>query len=119
MIFEFDKYEVAMSFQDAAARFERAESGTDSFKILSRDAFQAMKDDAPNAGLYFVIGIAAQSYVRQYEDQGVTPEFADRAKAILVGYDAKIVQALAADPATRLRLLGEVAVDYEWQVHDF
>ncbi|MBT2323385.1 hypothetical protein J7E62_13620 [Variovorax paradoxus] len=108
-----------MSFQDAAARFERAESGTDSFKILSRDAFQQMKNDPPNAGLYFVIGIAAQAYVRKYEDQGVTPEFADRAKAILVGYNARLVEALAADAPTRLRLLGEVAIDYEWQVHDF
>jgi hypothetical protein len=108
-----------MNFQDAAARFERAESGTDSFKMLFKDAFQAMKDDAPNAGLYFVIGVAAQAYVLKYEDQGVTPEFADRAKALLVGFNAKIVQALASDPATRLRLLGEVAADYEWQVHDF
>ena len=108
-----------MNFQDTATRFERAESGTDSFKILAKDAYQAMKDDAANAGLYFVIGVAAQSYVRRYEDQGVAPEFADRAKAILVGYHAKILPALAADAATRLRLLGEVAVDYEWLVQDF
>jgi hypothetical protein len=108
-----------MSFKDIAARFEHAESGTDSFKTLFRDAFQLMKSDPPNAGLYFVIGIAAQAYVRKYEDQGVAPEFADQAKVILVGYNARIVEALSADAAMRLRLLGEVAIDYEWRVNDF
>ena len=57
--------------------------------------------------------------MRRYADQGVAPEFADKAKAILGGYNAKIVEALAADAGTRLRLLGEVALDYEWQVQDF
>jgi Tat protein secretion system quality control protein TatD with DNase activity len=108
-----------MNFQDVAARFERAESGSDSFKTLFRDAFDQMRIDADNAGLYFVIGIAAQSYVRRYEDQGVDPEFADKAKAILVGYNTKLVQALASDATTRLRLLGEVAIDYEWHQPDF
>lgn len=108
-----------MSFQDVAERFERAESGTDSFKTLFKEAFQLMTSDPDNAGLYFVIGIAAQAYVRRYEDQGVTPEFADRAKATLAGYTAKIVQALASDAQTRLRLLGEVAIDYEWHMPDF
>jgi hypothetical protein len=108
-----------MSFQEVAARFAQAESGTDSFKSLSKDAFQLMKSDPGNAGLYFAIGIAAQAYVRKYEDQGVTPEFADRAKAIFVGYNTKIVEGLASDAAARLRFLGEVVIDYEWHVHDF
>lgn len=108
-----------MTFQDVAARFERAESGTDSFKTLSKDAFELMKSDPGNAGMYFVIGITAQAYVRRYEDQGVMPEFAGHAKTILTGYNTKIVQALASDAATRLRLLGEVAIDYEWHVPDF
>ena len=108
-----------MNFQDIEERFERAQSGTDSFKILFKEAFQLMTSDPDNAGLYFVIGIAAQAYVRKYEDQGVMPEFADHAKTILAGYNTKIVQALASDAVTRLRLLGEVAVDYEWNMPDF
>lgn len=108
-----------MNFQDIAAHFSHMESGTDSFKTLSKNSFELMNSDPDNAGLYFVIGVAAQSYVRKYDDQGVTPEFADHAKAILSGYNAKICQALACDPATRLRLLGEVTIDYEWHVRDF
>jgi uncharacterized protein YjeT (DUF2065 family) len=36
-----------------------------------------------------------------------------------VGFNAKLVEALAAAPQERLRLLGEVAIDYEWNVHSF
>ena len=108
-----------MNFQDIAAHFERTESSTDSFKTLSKGAFELMKSDPSNAGMYFVIGIAAQSYVRRYEDQGITPEFSDHAKSILTGYNTKIVQALASDASTQLRLLSEVAIDYEWNISDF
>ena len=108
-----------MNFEQLAQRFARSEAGTDAFKAFYRDAYELMKGDPANAGLYFVVGIAAQSYVRTYEDQGVTAEVADKAKATLEGYNAKLVQALSATPAERLRLLGEVALDYEWQVANF
>lgn len=108
-----------MDFQQVAENFERAGSGTDDFKALFKEAFGLMKIDPENAGAYFVIGIAARSYVHRYEDQGITPEFADRAKATLVGLNAKIIEGLRADAATRLRLLGEIAIEYEWNVSDF
>ena len=108
-----------MNFQEAAARFEQSGAGTDDFKRLSKDAFELMSDDAGNAGLYFVIGVVAHSYVTQYEDQGVSGEFSDQAKAVLVGFNRKINQALASDAATRLELLGEVASEYQLRVHEF
>lgn len=108
-----------MNFDDIAARFENSSSGTDAFKAFFRDAFQLMKSDPLNAGLYFVVGVAAQSYVRMYEDQGVTAEFADSAKATLAGFNTKLIEALAAAPERRLELLGEVAIDYEWNVDAF
>ncbi|MFT3719687.1 hypothetical protein [Pseudorhodoferax sp.] len=108
-----------MSFPEIAQRFAETSSGTDAFKVFYKEAFKLMQADPVNASLYFVPGIAAQSFVRNYEDQGITTEFADRSKAILVEFNAKIVQALASDPAERLRLLSEVALAYEWNVHDF
>lgn len=108
-----------MNFENIASRFASAEPGTDSFKMLYRDCFQLMKSDPLHAGLYFVVGIAAQAYVRKYEDQGVTCDFSDAAKAILVGYNSKVVLALASDANVKLQLLGEVAIDYEWHVRDF
>lgn len=108
-----------MNFHDAATRFSEAESGTDNFKLLAHDAFALMQSDAGNASLYFVIGIAAQAYVRKYEDQGVSGEFADRARATMVALNATITEALAADAEARLRLASEAAVQYYFQVSDF
>ena len=108
-----------MNFQDAADRFANSGAGTDDFKRLYKDMFELIGRDAQNAGLYFVIGTAAHSYVAQYEDQGVSSEFSDRAKEILVGFNNKIGQALTADASTRLAVLGEVAAEYQLKVPEF
>jgi hypothetical protein len=108
-----------MNFAEIAERFARSSSGTDAFKVFYKSVFDLMKWDADNAGLYFVVGIAAQSFVRRYEDQGISEEFADKAQATLNDFNAKLGRALQAEPAERLRLLGEVAIDYEWNVTSF
>jgi hypothetical protein len=108
-----------MTFDDEANRFETAESGTDSFKLLYKAAFNLMTQDPAHAAFYFVIGVAAHGYVMQYEDQGVSPEFADKAKATVVDFNKKISQALAAPPDVGLRLLGEVTSDYQFNVREF
>jgi hypothetical protein len=69
--------------------------------------------------LYFVIGVVAQAYVRRYEDEAVPVELANHTKERLEGFNAKIIEGLAADAATRLRLLGEVAADYQLRVTEF
>jgi hypothetical protein len=108
-----------MNFADIAERFAQSSSGTDAFKVFYKDAFGLMRSDPDNAGLYFVVGIAAQAFVRKYEDQGISVDFADQAQATLKGFNAKLIRALQAEPAERLRLLGEVAIDYEWHVPSF
>lgn len=108
-----------MDFQNAADRFGNSGAGTDDFKRLYKDMFELMGRDTANAGLYFVIGTAAHAYVAQYEDQAVSSEFSDRAKEILVGFNRKISRALAADAATRLAILGEVAAEYQLRVAEF
>ncbi len=108
-----------MTFKEITERFARSESGSDSFKSFYKDAFELMKTDPDNAGLYFVVGIAAQTYVIKYEDQAVDPDFADRAKATLEGFNKRLLEALDADPAERLRVLGNVAVEYQWHVDAF
>lgn len=108
-----------MTFKEIAQRFEQSESGSDSFKFFFKDVFELMKSDPYNAGLYFVVGVAAQTYVIKYEDQAVDPEFADRAKATLEGFNERLLGALEKSADDRLRILGEVAVDYEWKVDAF
>jgi hypothetical protein len=108
-----------MTFKEITQRFERSESGSDSFKFFYKDVFELMKTDPENAGLYFVVGIAAQTYVIKYEDQAVDPEFADRAKAIVEGFNQRLLASLDMSADERLRVLGEVAVEYEWKVDAF
>ena len=108
-----------MTFKEITQRFAQSESGSDSFKQFYKDAFELMKRDPANAGLYFVVGIAAQTYVIKYEDQAVAPEFADRIKATMEGFNARLLEALDMSPADRLQVLGEVAVDYEWNEDAF
>lgn len=108
-----------MTFKEISDRFSTDHSGTDAFKTLYRGAFDLMKADVHNAGLYFVIGVAAQAFVQRYEDQGITPEFADNAKARMSALTTKVVAALDAEPAQRLLMLGEVATEYEWDISIF
>lgn len=108
-----------MTFSATAAQFEHSAGGTDDFKRLYKDAFDLMKSDAENAAIYFVIGVAAHAYVIQYEDQAVTAERAEAAKAALVCFCRKAAQALAAPPADRLALLGEIAGEYQFDITDF
>jgi hypothetical protein len=108
-----------MTFKEITRRFAQSESGSDSFKQFYKDAFQLMKQDPVNAGLYFVVGIAAQTYVIKYEDQAVAPEFADRVKTTLESFNARLLAALDLDAHARLKVLGEVAVDYEWNEDAF
>ena len=108
-----------MTFKEITQRFAQSESGSDSFKQFYKDAFDLMKADPDNAGLYFVVGIAAQTYVIKYEDQAVEPEFADRAKAALEDLNTRLLGGLEQDAEQRLRVLGQVAVDYQWHIDNF
>lgn len=108
-----------MTFNTITQRFAQSESGSDSFKQFYKDAFDLMKADPDNAGLYFVVGIAAQTYVIKYEDQAVDPAFADRAKAALEDLNSRLLQSLDQSAEQRLRVLGEVAVEYQWHIDAF
>lgn len=108
-----------MDFKAIAERFATSPPGTDAFKAFYQDVFEHMKHDPENAALYFVVAVAAQAYVLKYEDQAVPTELSDFAKRTLVEFNGKLVEALRSDPRKRLRLAGEVAVDYQWNVTAF
>ena len=108
-----------MNLQDLTQRFDSSLSGTDAFKDFYKGALGLMKADAANAALYFMLSTAAQAFVLKYEDQGITGEFVDGAKATLAAFNVKALDALASGPEKRLRLLNEIAYDYEWNTPDF
>lgn len=108
-----------MTFKQISDQFNDSGLGTDAFKTLYKSAFDLMKADPSNASLYFVIGTAARAFVMRYEDQALSGEFVDEAKATMHRMNEKILTALASEPAERLRLSSEVAIDYEWNVTAF
>jgi hypothetical protein len=110
---------MTISFSEAAASFEAAESASDSFKLLYKSVLNLIKSDPGKAAYYFVIGVASHSYVLEYEDQGVSPEISDAAKIALVSLNAKVLRALASPPDVALQLLSEVAYHYQVEIHNF
>lgn len=108
-----------MTFSEIAQAFESGAGGTDQYKSFYKGAFELMKTDPANAALYFVVGVAAHSYVNKYEDQAVDPELADQAKGRLDGYNRILVQALGQDAGQRLQAASKIATDYQWNVHDY
>lgn len=108
-----------MKFSDLSAEFEAALAGTNSFKSLYKEVIKLMNEDRSNAALYLPIVVAARAYVLRFEDQAISADLADRAKAILVGFNKKILEALVADPERRYSLLSEVSAEYELDVKDF
>lgn len=110
---------MTISFPEVARIFEQRESGSDSFKFLFKSAVDLIKSDSEHAVFYFTIYAAAHNYVQSYEDQGVAPEFSEMAKRALVGLNSKVVLALSSSPEIALKLLNEVAYEYQINIHDF
>ncbi len=108
-----------MTFEELSQRFADAPSSIDATKVLYRGALELMREDPQNAALYFIIGVAGNSFVRTWEDQALTPQFLDVKKKQLQHILNTLLAALLAPPAERLRLAGEAAVFYEWSISDF
>ncbi|WP_332747794.1 hypothetical protein [Hydrogenophaga sp.] len=108
-----------MTFQHIAQTFAQGLAGTDQFKAFYKGAFALMKADPDNAALYFVVGVAAHSYVQKFEDQAVDPAQADQAKATLDAFNARLLESLSQAPEKRLAAVSAVALDYEWNVQAF
>lgn len=108
-----------MDFKTIAKDFFEASIGTDSFRELYNNCFNLMKVDKDNALVYHLIGSMARSYVLTYDDQPVKPESAIKSKALLEHYNSKVVLALESESDVRLRVLGEIAIEYQFDIHNF
>lgn len=108
-----------MRFQAIADEFSACEACSDSFKRLSRRAYALMKEDPENAIAYFLIAVAARSYVARYEDQAVEVAQAERAKSAMLALSRRVEAALACEEGERLQLLGAIAIDYEFSTSEF
>ncbi|MGY5394493.1 hypothetical protein [Acinetobacter sp. NigerLNRRAM0016] len=104
-----------MIFQSILTQFQTLPSGTDAFKQLKQRCEQQIPlatEYSEQAALYLIYGFA-KNYVLLYEDQAITPEFAQTAKQQLLGYMSQLDGAIqTAQKADILDSLNQVTADY-------
>ena len=102
-----------MSFSSVVHEFRNALPGTDAFKRVRVQCEQIIRTVPEQAALCFVIGEFCRAYVLFYEDQEVSPEFAQQVQAQLLGYMDSLEAALSnGDSCTLSGALNEVVVAY-------
>ncbi|QIQ20847.1 hypothetical protein [Zophobihabitans entericus] len=103
-----------MTFTQAVTNFAKSLPGTDSYVNL-RNAMQTLiKDDSANAAVYFLIFGFARTYVMLYEDQEVSPQFAEDNQKLMLSYLNTLNAALQKSNAAELyQAMNDVVVKYE------
>lgn len=103
-----------MTFSDAVHTFSTSLPGTDAYAKL-RQAMQILiKTDPAHAVVYFLIFGFARTYVMLYEDQEVSPEFAESNQKTMLSYLLTLEQALVQnEPALLYIALNDVVNCYE------
>lgn len=102
-----------MNFSTAVHEFRQALPGTEAFKRVRVQCEQIIRNVPEHAAMCFVIGEFCRAYVLFYEDQEVSPEFAQRVKRQLLGYMDVLEAALeSADVRVLSTALNQVVADY-------
>lgn len=102
-----------MNFSTVVQGFSVALPGTDSFKRVRQQCEQIIRSVPEQAAICFVVGEFCRAYVLFYEDQEVSPEFAQQVQAQLLGYMNSLETALnSGDSDVMLAALNQVVVAY-------
>lgn len=102
-----------MNFSTAVHEFRQALPGTEAFKRVRVQCEQIIRNVPEHAAMCFVIGEFCRAYVLFYEDQEVSPEFAQQVKGQLLGYMDVLEAALdSADVRVLSTALNQVVADY-------
>lgn len=102
-----------MNFSTAVHEFRQALPGTEAFKRVRVQCEQIIRNVPEHAAMCFVIGEFCRAYVLFYEDQEVSPEFAQQVKRQLLGYMDVLEAALeSADVRVLSTALNQVVADY-------
>ena len=104
-----------MIFQSVFENFQVLSNGTDAFKQLKVECEQSIKDSKDQldyAALFFIYGFA-KNYVLLYEDQAISPEFAKKAKDLLLRYMHDLNEALISqDTSLILSTLNQISKNH-------
>lgn len=103
-----------MTFKSAVDCFANSLPGTDSYVALRHNMQNLIQSDPSSAAAYFLIRGFAKTYVLLYEDQEISPEFADDSKTLMLDYLHRINSALeSGDKGILLKAMNEIVINYE------
>jgi hypothetical protein len=103
-----------MVFTEVTKTFAASLPGTDSYVKL-RNAMQTLiQEDTKNAAVYFLIFGFARTYVMLYEDQEISPKFAEDNQKLMLSYLNILDEALKKqDTGSIYQALNKVVNEYE------
>lgn len=103
-----------MTFSDAVTAFAKSLPGTDAYVNLRRAMQTLIRLEPANAAVYFLIFGFARTYVMLYEDQEVSPEFAEDNQKVMLSYLNVLNEALkSGDVANLYSAMNRVVNQYE------
>lgn len=103
-----------MTFSEVTKTFATSLPGTDSYVKLRKAMHSLIQDDPKNAAVYFLIFGFARTYVMLYEDQEVSPQFAEDNQKLMLSYLNILDEALKKQDAQSIyQALNKVVNEYE------
>jgi translation initiation factor 2B subunit (eIF-2B alpha/beta/delta family) len=105
---------LAMTFSEVIKIFATSLPGTDSYVKLRNAMRELIQEDPNNASVYFLIFGFARTYVMLYEDQEVSPQFAEDNQKVMLSYLNILDRALREQSAESIyQALNKVVSEYE------
>lgn len=103
-----------MTFSEVTKTFAISLPGTDSYVKLRKAMRSLIQEDPNNASVYFLIFGFARTYVMLYEDQEVSPQFAEDNQKLMLSYLNILDEALQKQNAESIyQALNKVVNEYE------
>lgn len=103
-----------MTFSEVVKTFASSLPGTDTYVKLRQAMQKLIQVDPSNASVYFLIFGFARTYVMLYEDQEVSPQFAEDNQKLMLSYLNILEGALKQGDASNLyNALNRVVNEYE------
>lgn len=102
-----------MNLTELIAQFEGQQPGTDAYEQIKTVCLNLVGEDSANATAYYLIANFARSYVLLYEEEAVTFDIANKAKAQMLDYLKRIHNVSQnASAEARLSTLNSITLDY-------
>lgn len=103
-----------MKFSEVVESFSTSLPGTDTYVKLRQSMQTLVREDPANSSIYFLIFGFARTYVMLYEDQEISPQFAEENKKVMFSYLRILDEALKKkNENSAYNALNQVVNNYE------